>query len=121
VGIYMATINQHSKELDNNVSAIALVDSKTKAAVELVDCKTQLLDKNLNRRMTEIAEAGVARDNSNEKNVVAIEGKLGRIEDKLDALVSDVRDIKKIVLKPIVGANVKTNTADMVESLIARK
>jgi len=112
VGIYMATINQHSKTLDDNARAI-----------ELVDTKAQVIDKALNRRMTEIAEAGIARDNNNEKSVVAIEGKLGRIEDKLDSIVFDIKDIKKIVLKPIVGTvgNAVDEVSMTNELKIARK
>lgn len=114
VGIYMATINQHSKTLDDNARAI-----------ELVDSKAQIIDKNINRRITEIAEAGIERDNNNEKSVVAIEGKLGRIEDKLDSLAYDIKDIKKIVLKPIVGSVGSISNTDEVsmtnELKIAKK
>lgn len=93
LGIYLATINQHSKTLEDTTKAMSLIEIKTEA-----------IDKALHKRISDVAESGLVRDNVNEKSVIAIEGKLGRIEDKLDSALTDLKDIKKIVLKPAVGS-----------------
>jgi septal ring factor EnvC (AmiA/AmiB activator) len=90
VGVYLATLNQHSKALESNTIAITALEKRI-----------QDTDKDINKRATSIQTASIERDNAIENNVTAIDGKLNRIEDKLDSCLTDLRDIKKIVLKPI--------------------
>jgi hypothetical protein len=95
IGFYWKELSINTKAVEENNRAIAAVDGKANT-----------LGIQMNKRVTDISEAGIKRDNDNEKSVVAIDGRLGRIEDKLDVLVADMKDIKKIVLKPIAKASV---------------
>lgn len=103
VGIYLATLNQHSKALEANTSAITALDKRI-----------QETDKDINKRVTAIQTSGIERDVNIEKNVVIMDGRLSRIEDKLDVCLMDLSDIKKIVLKPIVK-----NETNAVDALVA--
>lgn len=109
VGIYLATLNQHTKALEENAKTIYDIERNTRT-VETV------LDKKIN----DLKDVCMVKDTSNEKSVIAIEGKLGRIEDKLDAALTDLKDIKKIVLKPAIS-DIKTNDVDLIAAKMMKR
>lgn len=110
IGFYMKTVQTHTDSI-----------KQTEDAVKLVDTKSQIIEQQANKRMTEIASAGIARDNANEKSVIVIEGKLGRIEDKLDVVLTDLKEIKKTVFKSAIGSTDVTNMHDVAISVIAKQ